>query len=621
MTRKLIKFEASARLQRLIGRELVSNDEMAVVELVKNSYDSGARKVHILIQPETGKNPSFIRISDDGEGMSEKDISGVFMFAGYSERGDKESPATRIPTGEKGIGRFASDKLGALLDVFTLESGGEGIHLSVDWRQFESKGRKKFSDISAHYEVTDVSTVLPGQTGTVLEIRRLRSEWTPAKFESLKHWLSDLVNPFSKPDDFKIEIEVGGNRRLIERIDPSALAGDLQMEITISGEKVQKTIYERGRKAPIVDESEGSSADLAPLRGLNARFVHFDRRPKKAETNGLAPGVRVYRDGFRIEPFGSSTSDWLGVSEHRAKRAGHAHVVPSRLFGFVEFSRKTNPELGDTTSRQALLDTSAARNLVTVLREGLSSLEDVLRSRKVPRWQENRRRKLAELEQARLHTLGEFAAGLAHELRQPLQSIRSEADNIRRKMQLLQVKDDDIEESQQAIDRGVVRIDRNISLVSNLSTGNLSDVATCDLAAVLKDEVDVFANQCSPLRIRVAFHGPNSHLAKVNELLVSIVVMNFLRNSVQSIQASGGSTISVSLRKTGQYHRVEVEDDGGGVPAEVVPHLFKKFATKKTGGMGVGLYNSKMFLESHGGSIGFDPRKTGARFWMRLPDG
>src|SRR6266581_6145076 len=116
---KKVPFEASAHLQRLIGRELIPNDEMAIVELVKNSYDSNARNVRIHIRPETVREPGLIRISDDGSGMSEQDIKRLFMFAGYSERPDEVRRAERIPTGEKGIGRFAADKLGGRLDVFT----------------------------------------------------------------------------------------------------------------------------------------------------------------------------------------------------------------------------------------------------------------------------------------------------------------------------------------------------------------------------------------------------------------------------------------------------------------------------------------------------------------------
>lgn len=620
MTKKTIPFQASARLQRLIGRGLIPNEEMAIVELVKNAYDSGAHTVQIYIQPDRLKEPGFIRISDDGSGMSEADIERLFMFAGYSERPDQLDKGRRVPTGEKGIGRFATDKLGRTLDVFTAKVPKDGIHLSIDWRKFEAKASNKFSDITATYEPKDLTVLLHGKRGTVLEIRRLTSRWEANQVDRLVAWLSDLLDPFSKPRDFTIELQVGGSAKGTFRVDPTPPTGNISMEIAVVGDKVRRVVHERGKKVAVVDETVPSVASLDALRGLRARFVHFDKRPTKSDTNGLAAGVRVYRDGFRIEPFGSRTSDWLGIAEKRAKRAGHAHVVPNRLFGFVEISRRRNPELSDTTSRQALVDTDAATNMVTMLREGLDALGEILRTRTEPRWQENRRRKQAELEQARLHTLGEVASGLAHELRQPLQIIRSEADNIREKLNALGIKDDDIAECQAAIDRGVVRIDKSISLVSNLSRGNLTDVSDCDLVVILRNESDYFSNLCTPLGISMQLNVPQSQFAKVNEAAVSSVIANFIRNAMQSIESSGGTSITISLRKVRGFHRIEIEDDGPGVPEEVMPQLFSRFATKKTGGMGVGLHYCKILVESHRGQIGYTPKRRGALFWVQLPE-
>src|SRR5690349_10167530 len=134
---KRIAFQASARLQGLIGRGLIPNEEMAIVELAKNAYDAGASLVRISIQPITPRQPGEIRISDDGAGMSESDIGRLFMFAGYSERPGEVADARRIPTGEKGIGRFAADKLGQRLDVYSRKRGNSGIHLAIDWRKFD----------------------------------------------------------------------------------------------------------------------------------------------------------------------------------------------------------------------------------------------------------------------------------------------------------------------------------------------------------------------------------------------------------------------------------------------------------------------------------------------------
>jgi len=114
-----LHFEVSANLQKLIGEELVCNEEMAFIELIKNAYDSGANQVEITLQQETLAAPAYITILDDGEGMGLEDFRKRFMFAAYSKRDEEAAMATRIPTGEKGIGRFAASKIGSHLKVIT----------------------------------------------------------------------------------------------------------------------------------------------------------------------------------------------------------------------------------------------------------------------------------------------------------------------------------------------------------------------------------------------------------------------------------------------------------------------------------------------------------------------
>jgi HSP90 family molecular chaperone len=67
---KLLRFKASAHLQRLIGRELFRSEELAILELVKNAYDSGATRVEVSIQPPSERTPSEIVIKDNGSGMT-----------------------------------------------------------------------------------------------------------------------------------------------------------------------------------------------------------------------------------------------------------------------------------------------------------------------------------------------------------------------------------------------------------------------------------------------------------------------------------------------------------------------------------------------------------------------
>lgn len=618
-TKKKVSFEASARLQRLIGRDLIPNAQMAIVELVKNGYDSGARKVIIAIQPYTPKEPGYITVTDDGEGMSEREIESLFMLAGFSERPDQVKKRKRIPTGEKGIGRFAADKLGHILEVTTAKIPKEGIRLNVDWRDFEAGKEKKFSDVSAEYELVDLTGRLK-KSGTILRITRLRDKWSKRELDDLGRWLGDLLNPFAPPNNFTIELQVHGRNARTTTIKPVAPTGDLALELSVEKGAVHRKTKLRESKGYALNETVGSSAKLDEINGLRARFIHFDARPKKDATHGLSAGVRIYRDGFRIEPFGSPTADWLGVAEHRAKRAGHAHIVPSRLFGYVEISRTHHPEISDTTSRQVLLDNDAVRSMVTVLREGLSSLNQVLMEQKAPVWEKSFRERAMVLEQARLYTLGEAASSLAHELRQPLQSIRTAASNIKKLVEQSGVTDDRITNSQAAIDRGIERINKNIVFISGLSRENVTDLAEVDLVELLKNEAETFADRCSENEIELKLTLPKIQVALTNEIAINTVVANFVRNSIESIRDSEGRHIEISLSKSKGFHRIEVQDDGAGVAEEVENRIFSRFTTAKTGGMGYGLYHSKRIVEALGGEIGFENQKVGVLFWAQFPE-
>lgn len=623
-----LQFEASANLQRLIGRELVPNEEVAVVELVKNAYDSGAHQVTITIQPDTKREPGYIEVRDDGEGMKLDDLRRVFMFAGYSERPEEGDTGKRVPTGEKGIGRFAADRLGKRLTVFTKARGAkEGIQLDIDWEAFRNK-KKKFHDITAPYKAGPIRGLGQKDGGTILQISGLRGQWSYPKQESLRRLLAELLNPFHRPLDFEINLQIVGSEKLsgpIKQEPPSQADIEIKLKILPDG-KVRRQLKDHLHARSDVVETLAASANTKSLAGLTGHISYFVKRPSRALSKGLSAGVRLYRDGFRVEPFASPTADWLGISEHRAKRAGHAHIVPSRLFGFVEISRREHPELKDTTSRQALIEGEAARGLVTCLKEQLQFLEEKIRREVAePRWKESRRRQAVEFEQARLQTLGVMSYGLAHELRQPLQTIRSEAGNIRTRLEQLGIKDRDIAEAQQNIDVSIDRIDKNINHIADVSKGSPADIVTFDLADMVRNECQLAQDRCSPLGIQLITSLPKTQEAVFNRFTVSTILINLLNNSIRALEEvtdGRNRKINVALSKKANMHVVEVSDNGVGISDEMRSKIFKKFASKKTGGMGVGLYYCSLLVRAFGGDISFVSRANdGSTFTVKFPDG
>ena len=621
-----LKFEASAYLQRLLGRELISTAELAIVELVKNAYDAGACRVLITVCPQSLKEPGEITIRDDGEGMSLEALKQSFMTAGYSDRPDQIESAVRVPTGEKGIGRFAADKLGHELVVATMtEAADRAIQVSINWDSFEDR-RKYFNDISVPYSYAISRELSQVKSGTLLRITRLREKWDAKRIKQLRKALSALIDPFNAPADFTIDLHVPSSNKFSDSVTPLSVANaDIELKFRI--EKSGR--LKRRLRAPTlgVDRDEkdmGTSAAPEHIAGLTGRFLYFLRRPKKEQTKGLDAAVRLYRDGFRVEPFGRA-ADWLGVAERKAKRAGHAHVVPSHLFGFVSISMRDNPALRHTTSRETLIEGEEMKSMMTFLREQLAFLEDHIRHEiSEPRWKESSSRRAVEQERLRFQTLSIMSIGLAHELRQPLQAIRSEADNIRTRLQQMNVDDLDIREAQKSIDDNVARIDKNIQAIAKISSGNVDDITEMDLAKFVLEQTELMKPRCTAGGISLHLELPKIQKAQLNVVMMTTVLWNLVQNAIDEFREYNNHKdrqITVGLSKRDNFNILEVTDNGPGIDDDVRANLFKEFVTKKTGGLGVGLYYCRQLLKMHGGSIGFTSRASvGTTFRAECPD-
>ena len=623
-----LPFEASAYLQTLIGRELFQREDFAIVELIKNAYDSGASKVVITIRPPTEREPGGITVLDDGSGMDLPTFRQNFMFAGYSERPDQIKDATRVPTGEKGVGRFATDRLGQHLSVTTRsKGGGAALKVEIDWTKFADR-KKRFRDVSATYTRVETDRFARG-TGTLLEITRLRSRWERTDIERLRSSLGRLLNPFAPPKNFSLQLQVPNSAKLSGPIEPPVIKDpdiDLRFELDRRGRVIRTVRRAPGLDGPLTEEGD-RPFDTTPLAGMRGRFLYFLKRPQKNKVPTLPPAVRVYRDGFRIELFGREDADWLGIAAKRAKRAGHAHVVPSRLFGFIETQRRRHPDLRDVTSREALLENDASRVLVSAVREEIDRLESLIKVEVAePRWKRSQAERAAEFERARMQTLSIMSFGLAHELRQPLQAIESEADNIKTRLQVLGIEDTDITESEKSIEGNVRRIDDNIKLIASISSGNHEGVTALDLAALLRQECAVLSARAALQGIEVKQEIPATQPARLNAPTVGMVLVNLINNSIDAFRDLSESDkrtkrIIVSLTKRKSEHIIEVSDNGPGIPADIQANIFKKFATKKTAGMGVGLYHCNVIVRTQDGSITFSTRaNVGTTFTVRLPE-
>ena len=215
-------FKISSGLKNLIGSELITDNFVAVFELVKNSFDANSKEVRIIFEDIYTENAKII-IQDNGKGMDYNDLTNKWLFVAYSAKRDNTEDQfdyrTKIKTerlyaGAKGVGRFSCDRLGGTLKLITIKNEPNAIieNLNVDWKKFEEDQKKEFITIPVEHNVLD-SNPYKIKHGTVLEISNLnKGEWNRASFKKLKDKLSKLVRPdlnkSIKENNFKIILSI-----------------------------------------------------------------------------------------------------------------------------------------------------------------------------------------------------------------------------------------------------------------------------------------------------------------------------------------------------------------------------------------------------------------------------
>ena len=196
-----VKFRVSSGLKTIIGRDLITDDFVAVFELVKNAFDAHAKRVDIIFENLGSENARLI-IRDNGKGMNKADLKKKWLFVAYSAKKDgKEDDyrerirSSRIYAGAKGIGRFSCDKLGRRLKLLTKKRATEKTYcVTVDWDKFEEDAQKEFTNIPISLATSRKS--MPNlANGTVLVITGLRESWDRDKLLRLKRSLEKLINP------------------------------------------------------------------------------------------------------------------------------------------------------------------------------------------------------------------------------------------------------------------------------------------------------------------------------------------------------------------------------------------------------------------------------------------
>ncbi len=379
---KQLKFRVSSGLKNVIGRDLISDKYIAIFELVKNSYDAHAHNVTISFESES-ETINGITVSDDGVGMDYSDIINKWLFVAYSEKkkqnrkeSDYRNEFKRNVAGAKGVGRFSCDRLGAKLRLITKKEFEETAHyIDIDWNNFEYDDSKEFMDIPVEYH----TGLFPnGKTsGAILEITGLRENWDRASIIRLKKSLMKLISPDLHGDeDDQFDITISAPSELAEdelrKTKKTVSARDLvngiivndvferlnikttsiSLDVSEDGKTIRTELSDRG--IPIFTIVERNTK-YSELNSIHISLFYLNRSAKTNFTRlmGIEPvnygSVFVYKNGFRIYPYGEPGEDFFGIDKRKGQ--GYSRNLGTReIMGRISISGD-NDDFIETSSR------------------------------------------------------------------------------------------------------------------------------------------------------------------------------------------------------------------------------------------------------------------------------
>lgn len=414
-----LSFKPRARLLLQLGDQLIKNESIALVELVKNSYDADANKATIYMEgienPETG----IIIIEDDGFGMTADVVENVWLEPGSDFKGRilKEKRGTpkynRLPIGEKGIGRFGVHKLGNVIELTTKSEFTDEVFVRIDWREFDNY--KYLSDVPIIVTTRpNPKTFKKGKTGTNIVISHLRKKWDRGTAREVKRSITALASPFQKNDSFKPSFEVLDKPKWFEGLLEWKDVKDYSLfkfKAVIEGDKIiefnydfipWKTMTKIFPKnvdllSPFMqveknikwknDNGKEETLNLSNYKIGRIEFEGyiFEQDPfilklgvsdkdgfkKYLNSNG---GIRVFRDGLRVYDYGEPENDWLSLDHRRFQQPAKA-ISNNLILGAISINRNDSKDLVEKTNREGFVDNEAYKAFRASILHIISAVE------------------------------------------------------------------------------------------------------------------------------------------------------------------------------------------------------------------------------------------------------
>ena len=412
-------FRPYARLMNVIGDQLITSKIVAVIEIIKNSYDADANAVRVKFcnMQNVGFNSlpiedqAYIEIEDDGCGMSLDIIKNVWLRPATPNKFDKKKRQSirttkgRVIQGEKGIGRFAIHKLGEKIELYTKAKGQDEVKLEMNFVDYNPDDANLFNapvdyklldEVQNNWYVQSPAEKIHGESGTILRIYNIREIWSASDYKELYKNIQRMMPPVDQNarqlgvnfvQDFTIQMymddilyvdeDVKTFKDVIERAQYTMIGsvdelGNLTFQYkSLSPKREINDIFNllddeflSKRNYTLHGTRWFKDNNRKPECGpFSFTFYAFDLKnkdltilDKDLEKFIKENFVFVMRDGIRVYPYGEKELDWLDLDKLRSTYRAGQFISYNDLTGFVYISQEKNPLLKDATNRQGLVN-------------------------------------------------------------------------------------------------------------------------------------------------------------------------------------------------------------------------------------------------------------------------
>jgi signal transduction histidine kinase len=668
-----------------------------------------------------------ITVADTGSGMSLDDLKHSFLVIGTPSRkreveaalrrGDRETPYL----GEKGIGRLSAMRLGEHLRVETARDVDSQINvLEIDW--------SAFADVDAMLDQIPVTPIVgpkkpsPKWSGTSVVISNLSENWTETRVREMAEYdFARLTDPFADAGERpRVAIFWNGERKAIP-IMPAALlstaharveghysvvdgapsltctveALDLGFDhpkeretITLSFEDLQSAMIGRDRHI-----EDSALKTVGPFsfeaywynRSRLSRVDAIGEQRAVRELQEKWSGIMLFRDRFRVFPYGEDEDDWLELDRRALRRSGYT-LNKTQFIGRVSISRTANPMLVDQTNREGLritpeqqvfleviryavqdrlgsfmrdverqyknqkIDLSDAQAQVTRLEdraknairrlkrltppEGDEAIEDLQQTLfEFTEFAARARQRIVEVEQESRQMIEMAGVGLmvevvAHELARASENALKALDRLRSK---------DVPDSLRAhfntLQAELKSVSKRVRVLDPMSVSGRQRTEAFALDALIRDTLEAHQAQFARHNIRVVPDMPERsvRIRAVKGMIVQILE-NLISNSIYwlDMRAEREQRFKPEIRITLESGppTITFEDNGRGIAPDNREQIFKAFFSLKDTRRrrGLGLFIAREAAQHNGGTLtlsdSINPETSRLhRFILELPEG